>query len=66
MRIKEFRKAKGMTQADLAKAAGITSVAICRYEKEHRKPNIFIAVKIANALGVTVEELIGQKKRKAG
>ena len=61
MRIRELRKARGMSMAALAKEVGTTSAAICRYEKGARRPNVFMAIKIANALGVTVEELIGKK-----
>ena len=61
MRIREIRKAKGMTLAALAKKVNTTPAALCRYEKGNRKPSIFMAVKIASALGVTVDELIGKK-----
>ena len=61
LRIREIRKARGMTLAALAKIVNITPAALCRYEKGNRKPSIVMAFKIANALGVTVDELFGRK-----
>ena len=61
MRIKEIRKARGMTAAELAKAVNTTPVSISRYETGKRKPNIFKAAEIAKALDVTIDELIGKK-----
>lgn len=61
MRIKEIRKAKGMTGAELAKALNTTPVNISRYETGKRMPSIEKAVEMAKVLGVTIEELIGKK-----
>ena len=60
LKIREIRKAKGMTLADLAIAVGTTSATICRYERGIRNPSISMAFKLAAALGVTVDELIGK------
>lgn len=61
MRIKEIRKAKGMTGAELAKALNTTPVNISRYENGKRKPSIEKAYEIAKVLGVTIDELVGRK-----
>lgn len=61
MKIKEIRQAKGMTLADLAKAVDTTPASISRYENGQRNLSILKAYKIAKVLGVTVDELIGQK-----
>lgn len=61
MRIKEIRKEKGMTAAELAKAVNTTPVSISRYETGKRLPSIEKAYEIAKVLGVTIDELIGTK-----
>jgi len=61
MRIKEIRKARGMTGAELAKAIHTTPVTISRYETGKRMPSIEKVVEMAKVLGVTIEELIGKK-----
>lgn len=46
----KLRKAKGLTQDDLAKKAGLTQQMISRIEKRTYSPNYRNLVKIANAL----------------
>lgn len=58
MGIKERRKALNMSQEELANKSGVTRVAISRYENNERKPSVFIAAKIARALGCTVDDLL--------
>lgn len=58
--LKEIRKAKGMTQAQLAKAAKIHRITIAKYEAGRIGPTLDSAEKLAAALGVTVDELIGK------
>lgn len=58
--LKEIRKAKGMTQAQLAKAAKIHRITISKYEAGRVDPTLNSAEKLASALGVTVDELIGK------
>lgn len=60
--IKQLRKAKGMTQKDLALKAGVSLQSIHRYEAEDRSPSIDIAIRIAQALGCTVDDLIQEKE----
>lgn len=59
--LKEIRKAKGMTQAQLAKAAKIHRITIAKYEAGRVDPTLYSAEKLASALGVTVDELIDKK-----
>ena len=61
MGIKEKRLVKQMTQEDLARASGVTRVAISRYENDERKPNVVVAIKIAKALGCTVDDLLAEE-----
>lgn len=57
-KIKRFRVLKGLKQAELAKMAGVSRVAIGNYERGDRIPNIEIARKIAEALDVSISEII--------
>lgn len=46
----ELRKAKGLTQKDLAKAANLTQPAIARLERKAATPQLDTLIKVANAL----------------
>ena len=53
------RKRKKLSQADLAKLVGTIAVTIGRYERGEIKPSIDIATKIADALDVSLDYLVG-------
>lgn len=61
MIIKDKRNAANMSQEDLAKASGVSRVAIARYESGERVPSVIIAARIANALGCKVDDLIKEE-----
>lgn len=58
-KIKSLRIKKGMTQQELAEKSNISRVSVGNYERGDRVPNIEVISNIANALGVTVNELTG-------
>lgn len=58
MDIKRARLQAGMSQEALARAVGVTRVAIARYETGERTPNVRIASRIAEALGCKLDDLI--------
>ena len=61
-RLRMLRKKAGLTQTELAEAAGSTMRSIQNYEAGKRYPqNIEIAKKLAAALGVTSGELLGEE-----
>lgn len=63
-RIKQYRKAKGMSQQALAFACGWESQSrIGNYEKGARQPNLHDLQKIATALGVSFPDLVAGKNR---
>jgi transcriptional regulator with XRE-family HTH domain len=53
------RKKMGISQDELAKKVGTIAVTIGRYERNEIKPSIDIASKIADALGVSLDYLVG-------
>lgn len=56
-RIKELRKENGMTQLQLADAAGVSTRTIISLEKGQYNPSIMLAYKIARLFHTTIEEL---------
>ena len=55
--VTEARKAKKFTQADLAERVGVTRQTIIAIEKGNYTPSVLLALKLAQALKKTVEEL---------
>jgi putative molybdopterin biosynthesis protein len=56
-RIRHKRQAVDLSQGDLAKRCGLTRQAISAIEAGHYIPNTTVALRIARALGCTVEEV---------
>ena len=56
-RIREVRRKKGLRQSDLAKKVGIFQSEISEIETGERKPSVYLAKRIAKALGVSLDEL---------
>lgn len=56
------RKEKNMTQADLAKVIGVTDKAVSRWERGIGFPDINTLEPLANALGISVLELMRSEK----
>lgn len=60
--VAELRKAKGMTQADLAQKMGITDKAVSKWERDLSYPDIASIPRLAEILGVSVDELMSAEK----
>lgn len=58
-KIRQARKAAGLTQKQLAKKLGITVGAISQCETGQRNPKITTLYKIARALNVSLPEVMG-------
>ena len=59
--IKRIRTASKMTQTQLGNAVGISKDMVYQYESNRRKPSVYMAVKIAKALGTTCEDMVCPK-----
>lgn len=57
-RIKEVRKQRSLTQADLAELTGMSDSYISYIETAKKQASLESLVQISNALGVTVDELL--------
>lgn len=58
MNIKDIRIRKGLTQAEVATAIGVSSVVYSRYETGSRQPSVDVLVQMADIFGVTVDYLL--------
>ena len=54
------RTALGLSQTELAKAAGVHVRQIARYEAGEQQPALSVAVALADALGISIAQLAGQ------
>ena len=60
--IATLRKEKGMTQNQLAEKMNVTDKAVSKWERDLSCPDINTISKLADVLGVSVEELLKAKK----
>ena len=57
-RIRVARQQKGWTQVELAEAASLSSNYVARLERGELGASLFVAMRIAEALGVTLDVLV--------
>src|SRR5690606_2451230 len=62
-RIVQLRKGLKWSQEELAKQIGTSAPIVGRYERNEIKPSIEVAVKIADALGVSIDYLLGKSDK---
>ena len=55
--LKAVRERCGLTRQELAEAAGVNSTSVYRYETGRREPRFQEALRLAEALNTTLEEL---------
>ena len=61
-RISQLRKARGYTQAELARRVGVSQPAMFAYEMGDRRVSVLVLVRLAGAFGMTVDELVALSK----
>jgi transcriptional regulator with XRE-family HTH domain len=59
MRLRERRLARGWTQEELAKRAGISRVYLNKLETQKQDPRLSVVARLASALNVKTGELVG-------
>ena len=57
--ILELRKAKNVTQEDMASELGVTAAAVSKWENDYTLPDIPMLCAIADYFQVTTDELLG-------
>ena len=60
-KLEKLRKDKGMTQATLAKSLGVDQSAVCLWEKGKTLPRADVAIRLANLLGCTLDDIYRNK-----
>ena len=60
--LKKFRKARNLTQEEVAKHLGISFQAISKWERNDGYPDITMLPVLARYYGVTIDELIGMNE----
>jgi len=63
--LREKRKARGLSQSELAAKAGSNKQTISRYERGERDPTVATVNKLAAALQITVTELLNGIEQEA-
>lgn len=61
-RISKYRKAKGMTQEELAGLMGVSSQAVSKWENNQSCPDISALPQLCGVLGLTTDELLTGKR----
>ena len=59
-RLKELRKAKGLTQIEISKDINFSQSAITAYENGKREPNFEVLQKLATYFNVSTDYLLGK------
>ena len=61
--LQKMRLARSLTLEDLSRAAGVSKSMLSQIEREKANPTIAVAWRLANALGVSIGELLASEKR---
>ena len=59
-RMREYRKRTGLTMKQLGEIVGASEASISQYETGRVEPDMALLCKIADALGVSVDSLLGR------
>jgi len=65
LKLKEIRTARGYTQKDVANMVGVSTVSMSNYERGAQMPDLETLIRIADALCVTTDELLGHAANQA-
>ncbi|HEY8605539.1 MAG TPA: XRE family transcriptional regulator [Noviherbaspirillum sp.] len=61
--LQRIRLAQGLTLEDLSRAAGVSKSMLSQIEREKANPTIAVAWRLANALGIGIDELLAGEQR---
>ncbi len=64
LNLKELRKKRKLTQADLAEVIGVSQVTMGRYETGEREMPYETLFQLADYFGVTIDEILGRPPMK--
>jgi len=63
-KIAELRREKGITQEEMAERLGVSPQAVSKWENDTCCPDIMLLPKIAEMVGITVDELLSNEPKK--
>jgi transcriptional regulator with XRE-family HTH domain len=55
-----YRKAAGMTQAELAEKINYSDKSVSKWESGNGLPDVYTLIQIAELMGVTLNDLVGE------
>lgn len=61
-----YRRKKGLTQEQLAKAVGVSTPAVSKWESGNTYPDIMLLAPIARVLGITTDKLLAYQEELSG
>ena len=61
-KLKELMESKSITQAELADVAGVSEAGMSYFVRGVKQPSLAVAKRIADKLGVTVDELLTENE----
>jgi transcriptional regulator with XRE-family HTH domain len=64
LRVRELRRAKGLTLNDLAESSGVSRAMISKVERGEKNPTLVVAAGISEGLGVALSRLVGIEERR--
>ena len=64
LKIREIRIAKKISQVELAKTLGVTKQSVSNWENDNIQPSIEMLTRIADALSVSADYLLGRDEKR--
>ena len=61
-KIRELRKARGLSIPALAKELGVGENSISNWELGRFEPSLFAVIRLADYFDITIDELVGRNK----
>jgi transcriptional regulator with XRE-family HTH domain len=65
-RLQRIREARGLSQAQLARKAGVPPASLRNWEQDRRGISLEAAARIAVALGISLDDLAGIRRKGKG
>jgi transcriptional regulator with XRE-family HTH domain len=63
-RVRELRRARGLTLEGLADRSGVSRAMISKLERGEKNPTLVVVARLAGGLGVTLSRLAGMEERR--
>jgi transcriptional regulator with XRE-family HTH domain len=64
LRLKQLREDRGLSQNDIVRITGIPKSTYLRWEWGQGAPPLLAAVRLADALDVSMDEMVGREHRR--